>query len=646
MGYTKRTAFFLLLIFCTIATLDYWQNSKHWHAHVQRNQQQITNTLQSVIDTPNDNPARKIYTQLSELFAIEFYQFRQLQTGVTLTHGQNLPRQRELSTLLFPAPSTTHYHLTINGVPTDITVKVILSPNVLYQRTLGLAGLLGSTWLLFVLYLLILGIGQRKKISYLSSYISQLASLTFTPVQASRLKGAYRPVAVALEQCRKTLQHKISQFESENAKLNQVAFIDPMTGFGSQQKFTQLLDKLAKNKEHISGMLALIKATELSSINQANGRDAGDDYLTHIAHCLRQVGQTVPAAQYFRIASGDFILYLPELTLSNTPLISAKLQTSLNHYQQNTQLNTIAHTGLVPCQSGPAALHVLTRADIAVSIAQTQGPNAIYILQSSDEHAPDAEQWQNELRNLIRERRIKLQQQPISAGQQKGDCYTELLATFYNPQHSALPTRTVIAMAERYALGTELDKLIIATAVHSLSQNAALRGSFGINISPTSIISNDFLAWLKQLLSRHTSLASRLVFELPENGMQTNLPAAYRFVRLIHSLGARVAIERFGNSYTAFKFFREVKPDFIKLDSNYSRNIAEDSNNQFFIRMIVDIARRMGIRVIATAVEQQHEKMMLEKLLLDGLQGYYIARPQPLSAQAETPNHQRDTAQI
>ena len=47
--------------------------------------------------------------------------------------------------------------------------------------------------------------------------------------------------------------------------------------------------------------------------------------------------------------------------------------------------------------------------------------------------------------------------------------------------------------------------------------------------------------------------------------------------------------------------------------------------------MMVDVARRIGIRVIATSVERQEEKLTLEKLLIDGLQGYYIAQPQAMA---------------
>ena len=99
---------------------------------------------------------------------------------------------------------------------------------------------------------------------------------------------------------------------------------------------------------------------------------------------------------------------------------------------------------------------------------------------------------------------------------------------------------------------------------------------------------------------------------------------------MIHRAGSRVTVEKFGVGITSFKFFQELKPDFIKLDGSYTRDIEEEKNNQYFIRMIVDLAHRIGVNVLAECVETQEEKHVLEKLFVEGCQGYYIGKPGPL----------------
>ena len=96
---------------------------------------------------------------------------------------------------------------------------------------------------------------------------------------------------------------------------------------------------------------------------------------------------------------------------------------------------------------------------------------------------------------------------------------------------------------------------------------------------------------------------------------------------MLHSAGSRVTVERFGVGLTSFKFFRDLTPDFIKMDSIYTRDVDDDKNNQYFLRLMVDLAHRLSINVLAEGVETQEEKHTLEKLFIDGCQGFYIGKP-------------------
>ena len=380
------------------------------------------------------------------------------------------------------------------------------------------------------------------------------------------------------------------------------------------------------------GVMAMVKATELAQINQKKGRTAGDDYLVKVAACIRKACSKYPDAECFRVSSADFAVFIPDVMLKDAPKFLELLKSYLDEYVQVTESESVAHIGLVPYQQGTDAVNLLTIADTAVSIAQTLGPNSFHILEklNSNEQFGD-DRWKMTINDLITRRALKFYQQPIQPCRTNVEVYRELLARFYNSEGKFLPTTTVIAMAERHGMSTELDKLVVISALKMLNDNPAISANFGINISAFSAHQDLFIAWLKDMLSKHKHIASRLVFEINESGMQSNLGASHKFVREVHSVGSRVSIERFGMSFTSFKFFSEVRPDYIKLDGSYTSNIDEDSNNKFFVRMMVDVARRLGIRVIATSVERQEEKLTLEKMLVDGLQGYYIAQPQAIT---------------
>jgi EAL domain-containing protein (putative c-di-GMP-specific phosphodiesterase class I) len=201
---------------------------------------------------------------------------------------------------------------------------------------------------------------------------------------------------------------------------------------------------------------------------------------------------------------------------------------------------------------------------------------------------------------------------------------------FYSEEEQLLPTASFLAMAEKLDKIIEVDRLIVETALSTIKNKNLQDQYFGLNLSSRCIHDDHFLIWLERRLLKDAAIASKLVFEVSEYGMQQNLKTSKRFIDMLHRNGARLTVEKFGTGMTSFKFFRDIKPDFIKMDGSYTRHIDDDKNNQYFIRLMVDLAHRIGVGVFAESVETQEEKQMLESLFIDGTQGYYIGKPQPI----------------
>ncbi len=104
------------------------------------------------------------------------------------------------------------------------------------------------------------------------------------------------------------------------------------------------------------------------------------------------------------------------------------------------------------------------------------------------------------------------------------------------------------------------------------------------------------MIWLERKLLREPKVAPRLVFEITEYGLQQNIKTSKRLIDMLHRVGARITVERFGVGLTSFKFFRDLTPDYIKMDSSYTRDIDDDKNNQYFLRLMVDLAHRLSIK--------------------------------------------------
>lgn len=121
------------------------------------------------------------------------------------------------------------------------------------------------------------------------------------------------------------------------------------------------------------------------------------------------------------------------------------------------------------------------------------------------------------------------------------------------------------------------------------------------------------------------------MFELDEQVLQHQLMAGKKLLDIIRRGGARYAISNFGQGYGSFRLLKELKPDYVKLEGELIRNLQLDISSQQFLRMIIDLAQRLGSCVIAEGVETVAQKQLLESMHINGIQGYLIAKPSPLA---------------
>ncbi|WP_159819466.1 EAL domain-containing protein [Colwellia sp. 20A7] len=418
--------------------------------------------------------------------------------------------------------------------------------------------------------------------------------------------------------------------------LEQAAYVDHLTKLDNRSRFVQFYDNQIRQDSPVKfGVLSITRCSELQTINQIHGYKEGDSYIAQVANLLKRALSPYPDGRLFRLNSSDFACILPNIKLKEAEIFTTELTALFNAYQLSSELESVAYTGLVSFDKSKPLGELLALVDTSVSIAQTQAPNSWYsqtdtdILQKNSANYGN-QNWRQEIDSVIENRRVTLLVQPIQPSGRNSKVYGEVLARFLNSNEDMLPTSSFLAMAEKLDKITAIDKLIIETTIDVINQKNMHDHSFGINLNARSISDEHFIVWLERKLLRESKVARILVFEITEYGLQQNIKTSKRLIDMLHRVGSKVTVERFGVGLTSFKFFRDLTPDYIKMDSSYTRDIDDDKNNQYFLRLMVDLAHRLSINVLAESVESQEEKHTLEKLLIDGCQGFYIGKPKTL----------------
>lgn len=421
---------------------------------------------------------------------------------------------------------------------------------------------------------------------------------------------------------------KTSTIAPCNPQLDELTELKKRNAF--VEYFTQAIDTQQTSNFHF---MAITRCSELQSINQHQGFNEGDNYVSHVANLIKAAIEPFNQEGLFRLNSTDFACLLPNIDEATAKEFTNELTKNFNKYQQSTDIDSVAYTGSILFSQATPLGELLALADTSIGMAQTLSVNACHYIKESDgtnNKIHDNRNWRQEIDNVIENQRISLMCQTIKPNGKHTRIYHEVLARFINIQGESLPTISFFNMAEKLDKIVAIDKMIIEKTMQSIQDFNLMKQSFGININHRTINDEYFMIWLERRLLKEPEIASALIFEISESGLQQNITTAKRFVDMLHRTGARITVERFGIGLTSFKFFKELQPDFIKMDSTYTRDIEEDKNNQYFLRLMIDLAHRLSIKVLAESVENKNELFTLNNLLIDGCQGFYMGKPQEI----------------
>jgi len=494
--------------------------------------------------------------------------------------------------------------------------------------------------LLVITPLLVLPMRQQAQQKQLSRQIAgaldQIVSTDQQALQDIQLPDAFEQTRLTLIKVAEFHQKRQAELLKSAQQMTDDAAKDTVTGLPNRNRFVQFYEETLRDSKHVDfGIFAITRCTELQNINQSRGYHEGDKYVIAVSELIQRAVAGYRDYKIFRLNSSDFGIILPRITAKEAENVGSQLQSRLSEYQKLAELDSVAYTGMVNYASGKVLGELLAIADTAISLAQTRQSNGWHLVKDDGSAEQSAlgfgnQNWRHVIDDVLENNKINLLVQLIQPASRSAKTYSEVLVRFYSEEDQLLPTASFLAMAEKLDKIIEVDRLIVETALSTIKNKNLQDQYFGLNLSSRCVHDDHFLIWLERRLLKDATIASRLIFEVSEYGMQQNLKTSKRFIDMLHRNGARLTVEKFGSGMTSFKFFRDIKPDFIKMDGSYTRHIDDDKNNQYFIRLMVDLAHRIGVGVFAESVETQEEKQMLESLFIDGTQGYYIGKPQPI----------------
>jgi len=417
--------------------------------------------------------------------------------------------------------------------------------------------------------------------------------------------------------------------------LRDEARIDHLTGLSNRREFNALTTALLETETGGPGpsALMLMQVKDFADINTSLGRDAGDELLIQVATRLQAAVQNRQGAILARYNGADFAIFLPSISLEKARVTLQSCFTavaSLNTFTLRAPVDAI-HIGMIFDSQPQQLASLLTEADAALRNAQSGGhSNAYFLVHGENQnHLTDiikqASDWKHILERAIEDKQVIFHIQQVFTLPDRQPL-AEVIYVRISLEDKVIQAGIFMPMAERFNLLASLDQLIITRAFKEITAYSA---TLIIKLSTRSIQDDDFIQWLSGHIRDHRVLASKVIFELPEYAVHLAYDTIKRLVDSAGLLGYRFSIDHFGLGATAFSYLQSLNVHFIKVDRSFVTNIATNTDNQFFIQSMVQIAHTRDMQLIAEGVETEADLATLEGLGVDAAMGYLLGRPGP-----------------
>ena len=375
--------------------------------------------------------------------------------------------------------------------------------------------------------------------------------------------------------------------------------------------------------------VAVIGVDGFEAFNARRGFQAGDDLLDEVG---RRIAKRLRAGDGLARHSGATFLALLAMGPKDTGEVAAqKLAERLND---------------APFDIGGIAERVTLRIGLALGAGRARGAEALIqqaeeaLVEAAAEGASFAGFEAGEARRAARRREMDdlsrlnaaidtgsfaLAYQPIrplSAGQ---PIIYEGLARLVDAEGATISPAAWLALAERHGRIAEIDQLIVRCALAKLIARPDV--TLSINVSPLTLRQPAFLAELRATLTGRPALARRLVIEIVETAALHDVEAIAESFADLRALGLRLAMDDFGAGHTSLKNLRALKADIVKIDGAFVQNLARSSDDRFYVRELIALARRIGAKIVAEWVEDSETLAMLRAWGCDYAQGHHTGAP-------------------
>jgi diguanylate cyclase (GGDEF)-like protein/PAS domain S-box-containing protein len=414
-------------------------------------------------------------------------------------------------------------------------------------------------------------------------------------------------------------------------RIEALTYTDALTGLPNRRRLAGRFTEVAATSRSGGHAFALlvIDLDRFREINDTLGHDVGDRVLLDIAQrmqgCLRQQDMLA------RIGGDQFAVIVSPADAQTAETSARRL---LNVVAQpcnvdGAQFTLTCSIGMALCPAHGSTIDDLVRHAESAMRAVKQAGRSNYRL-----HQVRAEgdrrsnmRLDHAMRQALVSNRFRLHYQPQVRLRDGAMMGAEALLRWRDPEMGEVPPGRFIPVAEDSGFIVALGDWVLSQAVRqaALWHQRGYSVPMAVNVSALQFQQAQFVDRVAGVLAVSGLPPHLLELELTESILVHDAADALLRLGALSNLGVRLSIDDFGTGYSSLAYLKRFPIHKLKIDRSFVSGLPSDESDAGIVRAILQMAKALGMHVIAEGVETAAQHAFLLDAGCDQFQGFFCA---------------------
>lgn len=416
--------------------------------------------------------------------------------------------------------------------------------------------------------------------------------------------------------------------------------VDPLTGGRTKQKYLDDTLRLVKKSSPEKWAMVLFDIDKFKYVNDRLGYDEGNKMLERLA---KTVSDNLDDGEIFsRISDDNFACTIKNVSDAE---ITTKINNIFSEFDRRNQLFVkypvlfsagVCRLGQCAERSGAVDLNVaLDRCKIAKKTLKNSHVSSVAFYDGKiRDKALREKDYENAMPAALKQREFMCYLQPKYGLRSRHIEGAEALIRWNSKEFGFVYPDEFIPLSEKNGFVVELDFFIleeVCAAMRRWIDSGKKPVVVSVNQSRLHLNYDDYIWRLREIVDKYEIPYEYIELELTESVFIENADKLLAIMHKLHEIGFKLSLDDFGSGYSSLNMLKDIPVDVVKIDREFFNGTVNSSKGRAIISTVVDLAKNLDMEVISEGVETVEQVDFLAEINCAMVQGYYFAKPMPMS---------------